>query len=96
MPHLRSGVLGLNVLVVYFQAVSSYYMPCLCGVVFSGCNLYDARSGNVWRLASSAESLLQSFKGAYWSTQLAILHYLILLRTRDIFTIRQVCGWVCG
>ncbi|XP_076447468.1 protein pigeon-like [Babylonia areolata] len=55
-----------------------------------GPNLYDSSSGHVWRLASNPDRLLRSFRSAYWSTQLAMLHYLIMLRTRDLFTIRQV------
>ncbi|KAK7102915.1 protein pigeon-like [Littorina saxatilis] len=56
----------------------------------AGANLYDSRTGYIWRLASNSDSLVKSFKAAYWSTKLAILHYLILLRTRDISTMRQV------
>ncbi|KAK7496728.1 hypothetical protein BaRGS_00012135 [Batillaria attramentaria] len=55
-----------------------------------GSSLYDARSGCVWRVASNPDRLVEAFRSAYWQTQLAILHYLILLRTRDIFSIRQV------
>ncbi|BFZ09054.1 hypothetical protein BsWGS_12093 [Bradybaena similaris] len=67
-------------------------LPCQSFVRESGSiaqHLYDYRSGCLMKLVLNTDSMIESFRNAYWQTQLAILHYL-LLHNKDPLAVRKL------
>ncbi|CAG5116748.1 unnamed protein product [Candidula unifasciata] len=52
-------------------------------------HLYDYRSGCLMKLVLNTDLMIESFRNAYWETQLAILHYL-LLHNKDPLAVKML------
>ncbi|XP_012937680.1 gamma-secretase-activating protein [Aplysia californica] len=93
------GALSFTIIPAFSESCAAMktLLPCQAFARESGAttqNLYDYRSGCLLKLVVNMDTMLESFRNAYWQTRLAILHYLIL-HCKDVLAIRKVFEVLC-
>ncbi|XP_059179604.1 protein pigeon-like [Physella acuta] len=95
--HTSPGLLmSIPVFSEYCSAMKTL-LPCQSFVRESGSiaqHLYDYRSGCILKLVLNIDSMLESFRNAYWQTRLAMLHYLIL-HHKDLSATKRLFEVLC-